>query len=114
LIIPDWSNAEIDSRKLTEYLLMMTHPKGRSKAIFFLKLGFGLFNWREFIPAIQAHAVSGVATRIEETEYGVLYKIEGAIKSPTRQGHIRSVWLIKWGSDNPRFITAYPLKGKNK
>lgn len=111
---PDWRKAKVDSSKLIDYLQSMTHPRGRSKAIFFLKLGYGLENWRSLAEALQTHALNGKASLIEETEYGALFKVEGEIKSAVKAANIRSVWLVDWGSDVPRFITAYPMKGKGK
>lgn len=42
--LPNGARAEIDERKLTDYLLSMTHPIGRFKAKFFQSVGFEASN----------------------------------------------------------------------
>ncbi len=107
----DWRNVRIDIEKLTEYLLSVTHPRGRSKAAYFYTLGFDLSNAADFIAALVKQASNGVASILEETTYGQLMKVEGIIIAPNaRRAIIRSVWLVKPGERNPRLITAYPLK----
>ena len=48
-------------------------------------------------------------TRTHEKAYGVVYEIEGPIKTPSgRTVAFGSVWQVDSGTDVPRFITMYP------
>jgi len=45
--------------------------------------------------------------------FGSKYVIEGSLIAPDGQTvQIRAIWFIEFGTANPRFVTAYPLKGK--
>jgi hypothetical protein len=48
-------------------------------------------------------------TRTHENAYGVVYEIEGPIKTPSgRTVRFCSVWQVDTGTEVPRFITMYP------
>lgn len=40
--LPEYEQAVIPERKITAYLLALTHRDGRSKAVFFMRFGFPL------------------------------------------------------------------------
>ena len=42
--VPEWKNAHIPVEKIEEYLLSKTHPIGKSKALFFNRVGYTLQN----------------------------------------------------------------------
>ena len=47
--------------------------------------------------------------RISRNAYGVVYEIDGPIKTPSGTiARFVSIWQIDTGSDVPRFITMYP------
>ena len=49
--------------------------------------------------------------KVEVTPFGQRYVIDGAIRSPDgRNPVIRTVWFIEKETDNPYFVTAYPLR----
>lgn len=53
--------------------------------------------------------VTGDAQPTEETEYGRKYEIRGAITGPEgRSAAIVAAWIVRYGEEFPRFITAYP------
>ena len=46
----------------------------------------------------------------EETEFGVRYVVDGAMRAPDETLlNVRSVWYIDAEGDAPRFVTANPL-----
>jgi hypothetical protein len=66
--------------------------------------------WEVLAEALRVHACAHDVTEVTPTEYGTLYRIEGAMASPEgRQPRVRSIWMVDTGADRPRFITAYPL-----
>src|SRR3972149_8491794 len=44
--LPNADQAQVDRKKITEYLLYTSHPGGSNKAIFFSQFGFTLENWK--------------------------------------------------------------------
>jgi hypothetical protein len=60
-------------------------------------------------PALRVQHLSLDVTRTHQSEYGVVYEIEGPITTPNgRTVRFRSVWQVDTGTDVPRFITMYP------
>lgn len=97
--------------KITGYLLSETHEDGKSKAAFFLRLGFSVAQWEVMRDALLAHAATYEVANILDTARGKHYAVEGALITPTgRTPLVRSVWALETGHTTPRFITAYPLK----
>ncbi len=48
-------------------------------------------------------------TRTSENAYGVVYGVEGPIRTPGGKNvRFRSIWQVDTGTDVPRFITVYP------
>jgi len=105
----NWQLAEVEPRKLLEYILSTTHPRGKTKAAFFRSIGFTSDNWQELSNALIKHGLEGRASISERTTYGTLYKVKGVIRSISIQ-HVSliSIWLVKHNEEVPRFITAYP------
>ncbi|MGH9309274.1 MAG: DUF6883 domain-containing protein [Vicinamibacterales bacterium] len=47
--------------------------------------------------------------RTAQNAYGVVYEVEGPIKTPSgRIVRFCSIWQVDTGTDVPRFITMYP------
>ena len=50
---------------------------------------------------------------VMETQFGSKYVIEGPLAAPDGQfAQIRAIWFVEHGASAPRFVTAYPLRGK--
>lgn len=48
---------------------------------------------------------------IEESNYGARYLVDGIIETPDgRNPRIRTVWIIDSANDEPRLVTAHPLR----
>ena len=109
LRLPNSQYARIQPEKLTNYLLSPEHSDGRSKAKFFLGFGFTPDHWQGFADALLAHGANNEVVEIEETQYGIVYCVNGVIETPDgRNPYIRTVWQVDHGTDYPKFITAYP------
>jgi len=62
--------------------------------------------------ALQAHAEQYEVVRVEDTEFGSRYIVEGPLRAPDgRAPTVRVVWFIEKGDDRPRLVTVYPLGG---
>jgi hypothetical protein len=107
--LPNLDHAIAPPEKITHYLLSLTHPKGRSKAVFFLRFGFTADAWKELDRALREHAAVHEVSEVADTEFGKQYVVEGVIRAPDgRQPPVRVVWHIDHGAVQPRLATAYP------
>lgn len=109
--LPNADHARIEPAKILEYLLSTSNEDGEGKAKFFFQYGFSREQWQDFANALRNHGQSHSVTRVVETIFGPKFVIEGAIETPDGQNPlIRTVWMINYGTDSPRLITAYPLE----
>lgn len=100
----------VKKEKVTNYLLNIDHPDGRSKANFFISHGFSRSEWKSFAGALRKHAKENAPVSEEKNQFGTKYVIEGFMETPvTKKVLIRSVWMVKIDSEQPELITAYPI-----
>jgi len=108
--LPDIPNAIVPEAKITEYLLSLTHRDGRSKARFFTRFGFSADDWKALANALIRHAEEHEVAKIEATQFGVRYVIEGSLNAlDSRTPSVRVVWFISTDETEPYLVTAYPL-----
>lgn len=109
--LPNADHGVVDRRKIMDYLLSERHPDGRSKAEFFSSFGFSTMRWETFATALRVHGQRGTVTRLTESTYGVRYSVDGFIETPDgRNPRVRTVWIVASGNDEPRLVTAHPLR----
>lgn len=108
--LPNRDQVVISKDKLLKYLLSETHPRGKSKARFFLKVGFKQSNVQTLSKVLEGIArTAEVANKVSST-HGEKYVLNGNIKySIGKTIKIRTVWIIDKGLKNPPFVTAYPV-----
>lgn len=109
--LPNRKNATIKREKLTNYLLSLTHEKGKSKAKFFRGLGFNEANIVEFEQALLKIGQSNEVIEVDKTSSGyvIKYVIDGLLTSPSgKLVKVRTIWGIKSGEGIPELISAYP------
>lgn len=107
--LPNVDRAEMDDRKLRDYLLSESHPVGRFKAAFFRSAGFESGRSEALRAEIIRLSEAEEILRVEPSRYGAKYVVRGPIKSPSgRRVIIVVVWMVHSGEDYPRFVTAYP------
>jgi hypothetical protein len=110
LNLPNSSAVKIDERKITAYLLNPAHPKGRSKAKFFIERGFQLGRWEELADALRHHAKHNRVVHTKSTFFGVHYALDCNVPTPDQSSPcIRTVWEVRSDDPHPRLITAHPL-----
>ena len=108
--LPNAEIAYVPPAKILAYLLADDHPKGGSKSRFLVRFGFNRAQWQILEQALLAHATNHAVAAVDETQHGLVYVINGAIKTPDeRNPQVRSVWIIPHGDNIPRFVTARPI-----
>ena len=105
------SNAEqavVEIRKLREYCLNPSHPRGKHKARVF---GSALELTREDAEQLRSALLTAVreeeAEWIFEDEYGIRYRIEFEMERSSRRAKIRSIWIVRADESFPRLVTCY-------
>jgi len=97
--------------KIQDYLLNRDHPRGGSKAAFFIERGFSRESPESFRSALVDLAVSNDVAGTEHTAYGVKYTVEDAMDCPDGSTvYLMTVWVVELGSERPRLVTAYPSR----
>lgn len=108
-MVPNADRAIIAAEKLTGYLLNMSHKRGSAKARLVLSFGYRSDNPRALEGDLRSQHLSVDVTGTSTNAYGVVYEIEGPIKTPSgRVVRFCSVWQVDTGTEVPRFITLYP------
>lgn len=111
--LPNAERAEIEPKKLRDYLLSTEQPLGRFKARFFGALGFSAEDWEEFELALRMQHLTQDAEPVPSAAHGQKFTIRAILRGPTGQSAVVvSVWFIRANETVPRFVTAYPGGGQ--
>ncbi|WP_370571832.1 DUF6883 domain-containing protein [Methanomethylovorans sp.] len=105
--LPNFKNAKIDSRKITDYALNPNHPRGSDKArVFKSALGYDQSNADDLIEQIYAKLPESQASVGELDEFGQRYTVDIAITGANGNvATVRTGWILDKGSDSPRLTT---------
>ena len=107
--LPNAEKAVVDEAKVRGYLLAPEHPVGRFKAAFFRSLGYTTADWQRLQDALLSHAQTGDASPEPSSTYGQKFRIRAMLQGLAgRSAVIVSIWIIRPGDDQPRFVTAFP------
>ena len=108
----------IRNNKLVDYLLDLSHPRGGSKARFFLAFGFSRDRPMELADALADHVLGtegkpGESRRDPTGGISTKLVFEGPIRAPNgRAPWVRSVWQVE-ADGVARLVTVVPLKGRD-
>jgi hypothetical protein len=105
---PDWTKAIVTENKLRNYLLNPEKEGSHGKASVFTRLGFERATWRELGRAFLEQHAGKPFQLAGRNQFGVKYMITRPITGPVGTGVIRSIWMVRFGDDTPRLVTAYP------
>jgi Domain of unknown function (DUF6883) len=109
MTVPNADRAIIAREKLVGYLLNVSHKRGGAKARLLQSVGYRSDNPQTLESDLRAQHLSFDVSGTHESAYGVVYEIDGPIKTPSgKTVRFCSVWQVDTGTDVPRFITMYP------
>lgn len=107
--LPNRHLAYAPEAKITHYLLNVNHPDGWGKAQEFRNRGYNESNVDQMTRDLIAVAQSQPVSEVVSTEYGLKYVIYGMLQPPGGGNLlVLSVWMIDYGENAPRLVTAYP------
>lgn len=75
-----WHEAEIDDRKILDYLLSTDHPIGADKAAFFTSIGYSREDWTRLRDDLMLMCEQGEVVAEEQTPFGIKYVVDGLVK----------------------------------
>lgn len=96
--LPNREQAVIEPEKLTEYLLNLNHRRGGAKAQLLIRFGYTLDNWQQLAADIRRDHLELDVDDMQETPYGIRYKIRAALQTPTGELlMVRTIWQVDTG-----------------
>ena len=98
----------IEKRKILEYLLKPLNKADKSK--FLNQLGYYPENWQELQKDIISQFQDIAAEIYEESDYGILYKIEGNLVTPKHEASLTSIWILQNETNYLRLVTLFPKR----
>lgn len=108
--LPNARSAILDLRKLEEYCLSRSHPRGRHKARVFqeaLGIGRNQASWlrRQILEVL----TEADAMELGTDDYGRRWRVDIPLTRQSRRVVIRTLWLARNGENAPRFVTCWVL-----
>ena len=96
--------------KLTRYLLVKRDKD--DKSAWLARAGFIQDNWELLTKALKDLILREEAVRERESDYGVMYRVEGTITGPNGIAlDVAAFWLESRADGRFRFITLVPRRG---
>jgi hypothetical protein len=109
--LPSGDRAILDIRKLEDYCLSPSHPRGRHKArVLRQALGLERSDAAWLRNALLAAAVSGPAEPVATDAWGTHWRLDVTIRRHRRSAVVRTLWIVRTGGALPRFVTCWVLR----
>lgn len=108
--LPQSDRAILDMRKIEDYCLNPSHPRGRHKARVFreaLDLRRSDASWLRDV--LLEAARSGEALQEVEDAWGTYWRLDATIRRQRKSAVVRTIWIVRTGESMPRFVTCWVL-----
>ncbi len=106
--LPNAALAHVEDAKVRNYLLNPGNLQNQGKAGQFGQYGFVQDQWQVLADALCKHPTVNPVVRTVASPHGVKYVVECSLETPDRRNPcLRSVWIIEYGQERPRLVTAY-------
>jgi hypothetical protein len=108
--LPSGDKATLDLRKIEDYCLNPSHPRGRHKARVFreaLDLQRGNASWLR--DTLLAAARSGEAVPVAEDAWGTHWRLDAMVTRQGKRAVVRTIWIMRTGESVPGFVTCWVL-----
>jgi hypothetical protein len=108
--LPNTGEAILELRKLEDYCLDSTHPRGRHKARVFrqaLGLERGDAHWLREALLAAVHDIDAAA--LMSDVMGVRWRVDVPLTRHGRSAVVRTIWIMRTDEGFPRFVTCWVL-----
>jgi hypothetical protein len=108
--LPHSDEAILDIRKIADYCLNPSHPRGRHKARVFreaLDLQHSDAGWLRDV--LLEAARSGEAFQIAEDSWGAYWRLDTTVRRQEKAAMVRTIWIVRTGASVPRFVSCWVL-----
>jgi hypothetical protein len=108
--LPHGDEAILDIRKIEDYCMSPSHPRGRHKARVFreaLDLQHSNAAWLRNVLLEAAH--SNEASPIAVDHGGTHWRLDATIRRQGKCAVVRTIWIVRTGESVPRFVTCWVL-----
>jgi hypothetical protein len=108
--LPHSHEAILDIRKIEDYCLSPSHPRGRHKARVFreaLDLQQSDATWLR--DALLEAARSNEASEVAVDAWGTHWRLDAIIRRHGKSAMVRTIWIVRTGENVPTFVTCWVL-----
>jgi hypothetical protein len=106
--LPNCELATIDLRKLRDYCLDSTHPRGRHKArVFRETLGIDRTDAAWLRDALLQNLPAHDAVVLNTDRFGTRWRVDISISRQERSVMIRTIWILRTDEKHPRLVTCW-------
>ena len=108
--LPNPAGAILDLRKIEEYCLSPTHPRGRHKArVFREALGLGQVD-AEWLRAVVLERIwRAEAVELGGDDLGARWRVDIRVARHDKAVVVRTIWIVRTGEQMPRFVTCWVM-----
>ena len=111
--LPHGDEAILDIRKIADYCMSPSHPRGRHKARVFreaLDLERSDAAWLRDV--LLDAARSGEAFQVAADAWGSHWRLDATIRRQRKRAVVRTLWIVRTGESVPRFVLGVVMKMK--
>jgi hypothetical protein len=108
--LPHSDEAIVDIRKIEDYCLSPSHPRGRHKARVFreaLDLRRSDAAWLRDV--LLEAARSSEAFNVAADAWGTHWRLDAPLRRHGKSAVVRTIWMVRTGESAPRFVTCRVL-----
>lgn len=108
--LPNGDRAILDIRKLEDYCLSPSHPRGRHKArVFQQALGLQRGDAAWLRAALLQAATEERAVPVSADVWGKYWQLDVTIRRRRKRAVVRTLWIVRTGEDLPRLVTCWVM-----
>jgi hypothetical protein len=109
--LPHGDEAILDIRKIEDYCMSPSHPRGRHKARVFREvLDLQRSDAARLRNVLLEAAHSSEASPIAVDLWGTHWRLDATIRRQGKSAVVRTIWIVRTGESVPRFVTCWVLR----
>lgn len=108
--LPQSEQAILDLRKIEDYCLNPSHPRGRHKArVFREALGVERSDAVWLRDVLLDGARTGEAVLVATDAWGAYWRLDITVRRQRKSAVVRTIWIVPGQESVPRFVTCWVL-----